>query len=111
MEEVLKQILNKLDTMGKDIKDLKTNITRLEERQTKLEEGQRKLEEGQRKLEEGQTKLEEGQTKLEKKINDNLELVIEEQHRIYNSLDGKLDKVLEHIKGHEIRISALEVRI
>ncbi len=104
MAEVLKQILNKLDTMGKDIKDLKTNVIR-------LEEGQRKLEEGQRKLEEGQTKLEEGQTKLEKKINDNLELVIEEQHRIYNSLDGKLDKVLEHIKGHEIRISALEVRI
>jgi len=90
MEEVLKQILNKLDIMGKDINDLKTNVTR-------LEDGQRKLEDGQRKL--------------EKKINDNLELVIEEQHRIYNSLDGKLDKVLEHIKSHEIRISALEARI
>jgi len=83
MEEVLKQILNKLDIMGKDINDLKTNVTRLED----------------------------GQRKLEKKINDNLELVIEEQHRIYNSLDGKLDKVLEHIKSHEIRISALEARI
>ncbi|MEQ8169373.1 MAG: hypothetical protein ABRQ38_10785 [Candidatus Eremiobacterota bacterium] len=104
MEEVLKQILNKLDIMGKDIKELKTNVTR-------LEDGQRKLEEGQTKLEEGQRKLEEGQRKLEKNINDNLELVIEEQHRIYNSLDGKLDKVLEHIKGHEIRISALEARI
>ncbi len=43
MEETLKLILNKLDSMDSDIKELKQGQNRLEQRQTSLEQGQLNL--------------------------------------------------------------------
>lgn len=43
MEETLKLILNKLESMDSDIKDLKQGQNRLEQRQTSLEQGQLNL--------------------------------------------------------------------
>ena len=83
MEETLKLILNKLQS----------------------------LEEGQTRLEDKFTGLESKIDKLDKIENEHFDLLLEEQNRIYNSLDSKLDKVIEKLDSHEIRISALEARV
>ncbi|MCM8710494.1 hypothetical protein M2651_05575 [Clostridium sp. SYSU_GA19001] len=57
MEQILKQILEKLNSMETDIKELKAGQAKLEKGQAKLEAGQAKLEAGQAKLEKGQQEI------------------------------------------------------
>ena len=102
MEELLKQILSKLDRMDSSINELKDGQLRLEERQTKLEEGQVRLEERQTKLEskidrleDKVEKMDDGQTYLFKRQFD-YEVKMNEREDRFNN---KIHKMLSYISN------------
>ncbi|MEN6327051.1 MAG: hypothetical protein ABFD18_12710 [Syntrophomonas sp.] len=61
MQELLQQIISKLDSLEK-------GQSSLEQGQKALEQGQKNLEQGQKALEQGQKNLEQGQEAIEKRL-------------------------------------------
>jgi uncharacterized phage infection (PIP) family protein YhgE len=57
MEDILKQILEKLESLEQGQQEIRADIADLKAGQAKLEAGQAKLEAGQRKLEQGQREI------------------------------------------------------
>jgi len=88
MEELLKQILSKLDRMDSSINELKDGQVRLEERQTKLESKIDRLEDKVEKMDDGQTYLFKRQFDYEVKMN-------EREDRFNN----KIHKMLSYISN------------
>ncbi len=93
MEEVLKQILNKLDTMGKDIHELKEGQARLEGKVNHLEEGQKKLETGQEEINQQIDGIYQHLDRIEKKIDDNFDLLLSEDNSVFSSLDKRITAI------------------
>ena len=79
MEETLKLILDKLNSMDSDIKDLK--------------QGQNRLEQGQKSLEQGQKNLEQRQLNLEDKL-DSFE---KQTMRRFNEIDSKISSLSDAV--------------
>ena len=95
--EILQQILNKLDNLVQG--------------QSKLEQGQSKLEQGQSKLEQGQSKLEQGQLKLEQEVQSLKEITLRMEHDHGEKLQALFDGYAgnyEKIEQYEPRIAKLE---
>ena len=81
MEQILKEILNKLEVIGKDIGDLK-------EGQEALKEGQEALKEGHKALKEGQEAL---KTELKNDIKD-LSAMVKISNTRFDTIEAKLDE-------------------
>ncbi len=75
MEDTLKLILDKLNSMDSDIKDIK--------------QGQIKLEQGQTRLEQRQSVLEQGQIRLA----DRLDSFEKQTMKRFNEIDNKLESI------------------
>ena len=121
MEETLKLILDKLNSMDSDIKDLKQGQNRLEQgqknleqgqksleqRQISLEQGQKNLEQGQKGLEQGQKSLEQRQTSLEQRqtsleqgqlnLADKLDSFEKQTMKRFNEIDNKISSVSDAV--------------
>ena len=93
MEETLKLILDKLNSMDSDIKDLKQGQNRLEQGQKNLEQGQKGLEQGQKSLEQRQTSLEQGQLNLADKL-DSFE---KQTMKRFNEIDSKISSLSDAV--------------
>jgi exonuclease VII small subunit len=107
VDEILKQILGKLES--------------LEEGQRSLEQGQRSLEEGQRSLEQGQRSLEEGQRELGDRLESKIDWAVAELKMNDNStlklMDGfytrydETEKIQSEIKELKIRLFDIEQKV
>ncbi len=88
IKDILTQINQKLDTIGRDVVDLKVGQARLEEKQVRLEENQARLEEKMSSLE---NRLEEKLSSLENRLEEKILTVQSLLEQRLSSVDKRLD--------------------
>lgn len=102
-EEILKQILNKLNTMDFEIKGINSKLSTIDNRLNNLEEGQKELKTDITDLKAGQKELKEDITSLkagQKKLEEGQDLLLKRQF----FLDGKFDITLSEIQNKQDKI-------
>ncbi len=103
MEETLKLILEKLNGMESDIKELKLGQGELSQGQKELFQGQEELFKGQKQLFKGQEELFRGQSELfqgqkalevsQVKLSDKLDAFEKQTMKRFNELDSKIASI------------------
>ncbi|ACK69617.1 conserved hypothetical protein [Gloeothece citriformis PCC 7424] len=99
-ESILNQILQKLDTLQKDVGDIKDNVKKLEIGQARMEEKFNTVEEKFNTIEE---KLNTNQARIEEKFN-----TVEEK---FNTFGEKFNGMDERFKGIDKRLDDINNRL
>lgn len=97
MEETMKLILEKLETLDNEVKSMKNEIKSANAKLDNLEEGQLNLEKGQIQLSESQKRLEKGQEEIKEHL---MQLESKNANR-HLEISGNLEKLARDLMAIE----------